>query len=114
MLSSGAGASPWRELIGSTIWVANSERGRSLIARWVRENERHPNVWDQKNLQAVLNRMPDGNPEVLELPEAYFKIFDTMASVEGAVIEQYQKSRTHRRKVNAANLIGRFSASAAE
>ena len=68
------------------------------------ENERHPNVWDQKNLQGVLNRMPDGNPEVPQLPEAYFKTFDTMASVEGAVIEQYQKSRTHRRKVNAANL----------
>jgi hypothetical protein len=88
---------PWRELIGSTLYFANNGVARGLLIGWITENKHHPEIWDQRNLRNVLDRLGVYvNRE--ELPETYFKIFDTMRAVENPVIEQYQKSRIYRRR----------------
>jgi hypothetical protein len=90
---------PRKELVSSTIYLKNNEATRELIMAWIAENELYPDVWDQKNLQRVLDRQAAGL-RIAGLPETYFKIFDTMRAVRDPVIEQYQKSRIYRRQID--------------
>ena len=90
---------PQKELVSSTIYLKNNEATRALITAWIAENELYPDVWDQKNLQRVLDRQ-EIPLRVAGLPETYFKIFDTMRAVRDPVIEQYQKSRVYKRQID--------------
>ena len=88
-----------QELLSGTIYFANNKSARDIIHAWIAENRKNPATWEQKNLQAVVQRM--GASLVLaELPPTYCKIFDIMRSVGPAVIEHYQKSRVYRREVD--------------
>lgn len=96
---------PWFELIGSVLYFANNDKARIILRRWINENENHPHVWDQKNLQQVINNIKEeenGFYKIGTIPESYFTIFDTMARVENPVIMQYQKSRVYKRQIDGA------------
>lgn len=91
---------PGKELISSTVYFANNAAARAIVRAWIVENERNPAKWDQKNLQAVVDRTK-GAFTMAELPPTYFKIFDIMRDAGPPVIEQYQKSRVLKRQIDA-------------
>ena len=91
---------PGKELLSGTLWVANTERGRDIVARWDRYARAHPEIRHQKALDCVLRaERPDAR--VFALPIEYCAIFDHPA-VRGRivpVIEHFQASRRLRRQV---------------
>ena len=89
---------PSRELLSGTLYLGATENARRIVEAWVGENRRRPTgVWEQQNLQDVLERTPD--KRVMELPAAYTCIFDQMPEVEEPVILHLQKSREYKREV---------------
>ena len=88
-----------KELLSGTIFLQNNDAVRELVREWIRENERNPGIWEQRNLQTVVARA-DGRLKIVELPPTYCKIFDIMRDAGPAVIEHYQKSRIYRRQID--------------
>ena len=84
------------KLISSGIFFRNNARVYKLIDDWIAENERNPNTWDQRTLDAVIDR---NAPDVLDLPPEYCAIFDASMAAE-PVIEQMQASRRLKKEVN--------------
>ena len=84
------------KLISSGIFFRNNGRAGKLIDDWIAENERNPTTWDQKTLDAVIDR---NAPDILGLPPEYCAIFDAHMTAE-PVIEQMQASRRLKREVN--------------
>ena len=95
---------PGRELLSGTLWVANTERGRELIAAWHRKAIQKPAIRHQKALDEALNSKTAGW-RCFTLPLAYTAIFDH-PSVRGGridpVIEHFQASRRLRKAVRHA------------
>lgn len=92
------------ELLSGTIYLANNEVVRQLVKDWIRQNAAAPGLWEQRNLQAVVERW--GNAlRVQRLPPTYCKIFDTMRTAGPGVIEHYQASRRFRQKINRTQAI---------
>jgi hypothetical protein len=96
-----------KELLSGTVYFANNERARELVRAWIAENAKNQVVWEQKNLQAVVERMRSV-VRMEELPPSYCKIFDIMRGVGPAVIEHYQKSRIYRRQIDGRHLYPAF------
>jgi len=88
-----------KELLSGTIFLQNNDAVRELVREWIRENERNPGIWEQRNLQTVVARA-DRRLKIVELPPTYCKIFDIMRDAGPAVIEHYQKSRIYRRQID--------------
>jgi len=61
------------ELMSGTIYLANTLGCRRVVDAWLEEQSAHPEVWDQRNLQAVLDRLR-GTVEVRDLPPSYCQI----------------------------------------
>jgi len=83
-----------------TMWFANTERGRTLVARWAQAVRRAPGKTEQQVLNELL--LP-GDPaaRVFDLPATYCSIFDKAVDKAAgpAVIEHFQASRKLRRLV---------------
>lgn len=94
-------AAHWRygqELLSGTMYWGGGPRSWELLRLWLAECEQHPETWDQRNLQAVIERGVPGL-RVERLPETYTAIFD--AGVPDPVIEHMQASRRLRELMNA-------------
>lgn len=88
---------PPGELFASTIYVKNNDRGRGLVAEWIRALGDHPKEIDQTVLQRVVDRWTMLNlATIVGLPWTYAHKFAERDS--GAVIGQYQASRKVRAK----------------
>jgi len=62
-----------RELISACLYFKNDSLGwtQRIIHEWIDENEQYPDVWDQKNLQKVVERLEPHGLNVLRLPPEY-------------------------------------------
>lgn len=89
-----------KELLSGTIYVANTSVSRAILRAWMAENAIHPTTWEQRNLQAVVDRLEPAFARLAELPPTYCQIFDSMRTAGPAVIEHFQKSRVYRAQVN--------------
>lgn len=91
---------PGNELLSGTLWIANTEAGRAIVAAWDKYARTHPEKRHQMALDCVLRgERPDAR--VFALPIEYCAIFDHPA-VRGRikpVIEHYQASRRLRKAV---------------
>lgn len=84
-----------QELLSGTIWLPAVERREEILQAWHAENAAEPGRWDQKNLAAVLERLPAVN--VLRLEPEYCFIFDISRKLHPhahPIIEHFQASRT--------------------
>lgn len=90
-----------RELNTSVMYLGNNARTRAMLDTWIEVNRGmiSTGIWEQKNLQAVLNSQDDLH--VTFLPDTYCQIFDLMASAGDPVIELYQASRRLKGEVGA-------------
>lgn len=79
-----------KELLTGTLYFADTKAAHDLIDAWIKENEKNPNLWEQKNLERAFNRQIC---QFTELSPQYCKIYDLMRSVKNPIIEHYQASR---------------------
>lgn len=86
------------ELLSGTLYFANNDTVKSFVDDWIATNEKHPDVWEQKNLQAVLPKWKD-KINIFYLPPEYCLIFDLMRKEGEPVIEHYQASRRFKEKI---------------
>lgn len=88
---------PRIELNTSVMYFANNEKVKKLIDLWIAENKRKINsgIWEQKNLQNILNSYKDLN--IYKLPASYCQIYDLMRMAGKPVIELFQASRKYRK-----------------
>jgi hypothetical protein len=88
------------ELLTGTLWVANTERGRDLVAEWDRMGRAHPETRHQRCLQMVAENT--AGLRIAMLPVEYTCIFDAPARRgKTAVIEHFQASRKYRHQVGS-------------
>jgi len=90
------------ELLCGTVYLPPTSYRVNLLERWVAENEKHPDVWDQRNLQNMIDR--DRDIRVARLPAEYCCIFDTHRRRYPhivPVIEHFQASRRYKRRADA-------------
>jgi len=79
------------EILSGTIYLACNNRVKEILEAWEIECSKHPEVWDQKSLEKVLN----GN--FTPLPYEYCTIFDRLRDGLIPVIVHYQASREYKR-----------------
>lgn len=80
------------ELLSGTLWLSGSESCYSILKAWQNENRDHPNTWDQRNLQAVVEHV---GHHFHNIPASYCAIFDRMPEAgQDPHILQWQASRT--------------------
>jgi hypothetical protein len=98
-----------RELLSGTLYFRNTILVRKLVEEWVTHQVRHPTMWDQKTLQAILLKWKKAKRriQVVDLPPAYTQIFDTMAHNGEPVIEHLQASRKYKGSVVVGRKIPR-------
>lgn len=80
------------ELLSGTLWLRNNSASRALVAAWIEENRRCPDVFDQRNLAKVWEKWRSRGRWV-DLPADYCAIFDKGMSTD-PVILHHQASRT--------------------
>jgi hypothetical protein len=89
---------PWREeeeLLGGTMYFANTHKARELIEIWLRLNKELPR---QELTQWILQQaVQQWDGTLVRLPPTYTQIFDLMADRGDPVIEHFQASRKFRR-----------------
>ena len=87
-----------KELHSGTLYLANNERVRLLLDRWIAVNVKmeHTGLFEQKNLELLLLGTGADGLQVLNLPDTYCQIYDTMADAGDPVVEQFQASRKFR------------------
>jgi len=78
------------EMLSGTIYLGNTDGACEILYEWCEEQERQPQMWDQRTLQRVLEANPD-RWDVVHLPETYCAIFDK--GIQDPVIEHRQASR---------------------
>lgn len=86
-------AAHWRcgaELLSGTMFFGRSQWATALVDAWISEQSRNPKEWDQRNLQAAIDRVDGLVIEIL--PSTYTRIFDDPKMGE-PVIEHLQASR---------------------
>jgi Nucleotide-diphospho-sugar transferase len=87
-----------QELVSSTLYFANNAKAFEVIERWIAHCFEHPEVWDQKILQYVLQESTDLKLHIKYLPPNYCQIFDLMKDYGAPIIEQCQASRRLKNK----------------
>jgi len=82
-----------KELLSGTLFFNYTPAALALLDDWVWESNTKPEVWDQKNLQSVIERKNDIKFE--EMPTSYCYINDgrLMAPVQDPAILHHQASR---------------------
>lgn len=81
-----------RHIRSGTIYMANNDKVKRLVDRWIEINQEHVDWWDQKSLTEAVSGW-DG--DVFELPEQYCYVFDHR-KIDNPVIVHYQKSRVYK------------------
>ena len=85
------------EAMSGTVWVNDTGPGRVFLAEWSRLCEANPNEWDQRQLDAALER---SGARFCELDPEFCWIFDLSRARYGArqpIIEHFQASRRLKR-----------------
>lgn len=92
---------PEGELLSGTLYLANNEKIKQLIRRWVNNiyESKDPRVYDQKILQFTIKESKDLDLKVHQLPATYCQIFDSMKDAGEPVIEHFQASRKNKRLI---------------
>ena len=76
------------EILSGTVFLRNNEEVYNLVDKWEQECQSHPNVWDQKSLEKIIQN------DFYKLPAEYCTIFDVMRCVvKKPIIVHYQASR---------------------
>lgn len=87
------------ELLSGVLYFAGNRASVQLVDSWIHECKLHPNVWDQKCLDAAVQYWLKAETlTVTNLPASYCLIFDSMAHLGPPVIEQMQASRRLRKE----------------
>ena len=89
-------AAHWKdghELLGGTLYFGPGQKSWELVRRWQQECAEHPDVWDQKNLQAVVETGAVVDLSLTRISPPYCLIYDLMASQGPPIIEHLQASR---------------------
>lgn len=88
------------ELLSGTVYWPAGPRRREILDCWVERNHKSPDVWDQKNLQAIVDEDPSVRVEWL--PAEYCCIFDLQRRLTSKivpVVEHFQASRRFKKRV---------------
>jgi hypothetical protein len=90
---------PEGEVLSGTLFFQNNQKARMICSRWMLENKRNPDIWEQRNLRTALESIPNISVELLTA--AYCKIFDAQDQIVTGqiVIEHFQKSRQYKKEV---------------
>lgn len=88
------------ELLGGTLYFANTEPSRELVQRWKIKVEHGPKQRNPELLYSAIREM-GSNLRYNNIPPTYCKIFDIMHRVRNPVIEHFQASRRFKKPVNA-------------
>lgn len=86
-----------QELLSGTLYFGPTAHARNLVMAWSEMCLKHPDVWDQKHLQGILDNT--NAYRTAELPASYVSIFDAQMS-DDPVIEHMQASRRLREVVS--------------
>ena len=92
-----------RELLGGTLYFANTENARLLVQRWKEKCIAQPRSRNPDLLDDAVKEMKDVI-KVMELPPQYCKIFDLMRQVQNPIIEHFQASRRFRKEIDRKGL----------
>jgi len=87
------------ELLGGTLYFANTEPAKELVQRWKVKVEHGPTQRNPELLHAAIQEM-GSNLRWNNIPPEYCKIFDIMRRVRHPVIEHFQASRRFKTQVN--------------
>lgn len=83
-----------QELLSGTVYFANTEKSKEVLNLWIKLNEQHPELWDQRTLELAINKTR--GLRLSKLPPEYCCIYDltrrAYKKIE-PVIEHYQASR---------------------
>ena len=91
------------ELLSGTLFIKNNEKIKKLLEDWVALNASN-HEWDQRNLQASLEKNPTLNCAIL--PAGYCKIFDSDEQLtDDPVIVHYQASRRFKDVINGSQKV---------
>ena len=95
--------SPEGELVSATIYLADTEDCIRILEKWVSDQLKSPDVWDQKILQDIMDqsdRSADSNFSIQRLPQSFCKLFNKNMPFETNIvyIEQLQASRSSVKK----------------
>lgn len=88
------------ELLGGTLYFANTAPAKELARRWKERCVKAPRARNPELLDEVVREMGAGL-RVKNLPPEYCKIFDTMRHIKNPVIEHFQASRRLRKIIDA-------------
>jgi hypothetical protein len=80
------------EVLSGTIYLRSNDKVSAILNLWEEECTKNPLVWDQKNIEKILNGY------YTLLPWEYCKIFDRMKHIKNPVIVHYQASRKIKNK----------------
>jgi hypothetical protein len=87
-----------KELLSGTLYLPAGPRRAMLLDAWIAMNETHPDIWDQKNLQTLVE---SGRFRCRQLDAEYCCIFDLQRRVTPGikpVIEHFQASRRYKKR----------------
>ena len=87
------------ELLGGTLYFANTEPAKELVRLWKKKCITAPRARNPELLDAAIKEM-GSRLKTKNLPPAYCKIFDTMKNIKDPVIEHFQASRRFKKNVN--------------
>lgn len=91
---------PKGELLGGTMYFANTEITRQIVNEWVQQCGENPRARNSDLLQNII-RQTGSNLRFENLPLSYCTIFDSMRSqVNKPVIEHFQASRRFKSTIN--------------
>ncbi len=88
------------ELLGGTLYFANTEPAKELVRLWKKKCKAAPRQRNPELLDAAVKEMGD-ELKTRNLPPRYCKIFDTMRRIKNPVIEHFQASRRFKRIIDA-------------
>jgi len=88
------------ELLSGTLFFGHTDKSFKLLDEWIELNNGN-NVFDQKNLNTIYNKLKDELNFQL-LPEEYIKIkgYDKYQKEKKQIIMHYQASRKYKDKIN--------------
>jgi len=90
------------ELLSGTMYIAPTPAARRTVDLWIERNAKYPGVWDQKNLQWVMEETNEAR--LMRLPAEYCFIFDLSKKYYPGtlpIIEHMQASRRLKKRANA-------------
>lgn len=88
------------ELLGGTLYFANTEPAKELVRLWKIKCVAAPRARNPELLDKAVKEMGT-KLRVRNLPPRYCKIFDTMRKIKNPVTEHYQASRRFKKIIDA-------------